>query len=212
MYPINRVLKCRVEELGLTKKEIAEKMGYKNLSKGISKVHDLVYRDYYSPFFLKQFLEVVPVDEFVLELAVEATESIFALRKKIETERDRTYDYEEAVLIERTVDPYILRRTQKKVSPWAFQNPMNKWMKPKLCPSFLGTIKDLSSAEALALVKEFIKEDFAATGGSVREAGKIVCYYFVRDFRTACQLDTEGNVIRPNVRLVSGEIAEWSRY
>jgi len=31
MYPINSVLKCRVEELGITKKEIAEKMGYKNL-------------------------------------------------------------------------------------------------------------------------------------------------------------------------------------
>ncbi len=212
MYPINRVIKHRVEELGLTKKEIAIKMGYKNLGKGMSKIHDLIYRDYNSPYFVKQFLEVVPVDEYVLELAAEATESILALIAKIDKERDRVEDHKETVFNERTVDPYVLRRTQRKVSPWAFQIRANWWMRPKLTPPFLSNICELSKAEGLAIVKEFIKADFASTGGEVREAGKITSYYFVRDFRTAYQLDTEGNVIRPNVKLVAGEIKEWSRY
>jgi len=207
MYPINRLLKCRVEELGLTKKEIAEKMGYKNLSKGISKVHDLVYRDYYSPDLLRQFLEVVPVDEFVLELALEATESMFALKKKIETARNHYEESDEQHFIERTLDPYMLRRTEKRLNGWAFQDPKKRWYHPVI--GVEARILELSRSEMFDAIRENIKADLAKTGGSVSDGGKIIGYYFIRDFKNAYYFDTEGNLIRNKIKLRNGNITEW---
>ncbi len=207
MYPVNRVLKCRVEELGITKKEIVERMGYTNIAKGMSKVHDLIYRDYYSPDLLKKFLEVVPVDEYVLELAVEATESIFALRKKIENARDTRECGEEEIFLDRTVDPYMIRRTEKKLSVWQFQNPKNRWYRPNI--GVEKAILDLRRSEMFEKIREKIKNDMERMGGSVPNGGKILGYYFVRDFRNAYYFDTEGNLIRNKVKLKSGEITEW---
>ncbi len=208
MYPVNRVLKCRVEELGITKKEIVERMGYTNIAKGMSKVHDLIYRDYYSPDLLKKFLEVVPVDEFVLELAVEATESILALRKKIENARDIRESGEEAIFIDRTIDPYMVRRTEKKLSVWQFQNPANRWYRPVI--GVEKAILDLSRTDMFAKIRENIKSDMERMGGSVPNGGKIVGYYFVRDFRNAYFFDTDGNLVRNKVKLKSGYITEWN--
>ncbi|MBK8663100.1 MAG: hypothetical protein IPN18_15400 [Ignavibacteriales bacterium] len=209
MYPINRVIKHRVEELGLTKKEIAIKMGYKNLEKGISKIHDLIYRDYHAPFFLKNFLEAVPVDEYVIELAVDATDTIISLKKSIETAKEINIEEESYILLERSVSPYLIRITETKISPFMFKSHNFTWVKPFLIQPHKDELCTYSKNEIFAIVKDFIKADILSTGGIVPEAGKILGYYFIRDYRTAYQLDLEGNILRDRVTLVMGQVIEW---
>lgn len=186
MYAIAKVLSEKMKELNLSKRELAEKMEYKNIQNGINNIHQLITGLYYNKQILQNIQKVLNIESQLFEIAVYATEQKINLDSKI---KELTVE----INFRKIFSPFLYKKTE-------LSRPSSITM-AAICggdmkfATFVKEFIKLSFEERLNLVSKFIVRDFAKREGICPFFGKITGYYFQYDFDTCAEFDTNGNII-----------------
>ncbi len=73
MYPIEELIQNRMKELGLTRSEVARRVGYKNLSKGVRKLQEYMVDGVPSGLYDNDFWQAIEVDRNLYQDTLQRT-------------------------------------------------------------------------------------------------------------------------------------------
>jgi hypothetical protein len=194
MYPIAKLIAGEMLRLGITKRELVIRMGYKNIYNGLSNLHNFLYRYYYNPEYLKNILRVINIDGQTLNLAKESTEKIIELEKDLQLEKEKRLNVVREMRWEINHLPYLHRKTEPptpyrmNLSYFIFYS---EYKFKFLNKSLLG----LTDTEQLERVSHIIKKDYHLNIGRDDYYERIISYVFHKDIDTKIEFDINGILI-----------------
>ena len=190
MLPNAVLVMLKMKELNLSKRDVAIKMGYKNLDKGMRKIHQFMNEGYYKKAFSDNLLRCFAVDSLALEVIKTATNQVLELEKRI-------------VGLERQIE------YSKSFTPFVYKK--NNFPPPKGFFSAMGfhgmtrrrlnkKILDLSVDEQLTKISKMIIDDFLDDDDEHIISNKITGYYYRKDWDTSYEFNTEGKLVNREIK------------
>lgn len=180
IYPIARVLRNRIIEMGMDAKEYAAKYHYENF----------LFGSEIKTKYIKMMSKFIKVDDELFNQATEDTELLMKLENYSENIQGgaswRKYEMEK----QRTFKPFIVIKTTLSKPDVRFT------MVPKNHAYLDPDISLLSYEFQLQTVKSWIFNDYKRWKGKLPHYGDITGYYYQMEYNTTVELDHGGNEIR----------------
>ena len=182
MYPIEEFVRGRMEELGLTYKEMSRRAGYVNISKGIRRVQAYIPLGNGDGIITKKIHEVLEVDRELVRAKERETRKIRA--DEAEAERRASWYIHLHVLTERERPSSLTQCAMSGVYHY----------KTRRLPE---NFNQLEQDRQKVLMLKALSTSMAPWNGSIPLFGKIVGFVLVREYDVPyarCEaFDLEGN-------------------
>jgi hypothetical protein len=183
-YPISRFLQGIIHDSGLRPSEFVQRIGYKNIAKGLRRLNEWLEDGGGEADCLRRIVDAFQPDAGELEKALADTEAIHGLERKqaiaeIE-ERQR-----------KRFKPFIWVETEHGAHQF-WTAVAERQIKVLWMPD---GFERQSEAERLTAVQGRIQEHYRQTGGRYPGFGKVLRYQLADTFDTSVVFDVQGNVI-----------------
>jgi hypothetical protein len=186
MYPIADFIRVTMTEQGLTRGKLATAMGYRNASKALRRLDELLQGGQAAPEFLTRLTAALTVDPATLEAAMEATRAV----QREEACRQYEADIAAARLAFRPHLRVIPERSVPQPIFVAALTGTKRWLVEPLPKDILS----MPIAQSLLIVGQHARDHYARTNGRAGPFGAIRGYLFRVEFEKAIRLDVEGAV------------------
>ena len=192
-YPISILLDILQKESNSTRGEFLKNLGFKNFSKAIRKLDQLMFNGYGDLSFIQKLIEFYPEKKSEILIALNETHKqleaeSFVQNIKIEEEERKNFK------------PYIYIETERSVPSPIFAAALigrkAKFIDIKL--------KDVT----LEKVQSTAQQHFIRNKGASMCFGRIIGYRYVGTYDTSVKLDIKGDVINPSAgKFISAPLA-----
>ncbi|MBX3007670.1 MAG: hypothetical protein KF816_06535 [Melioribacteraceae bacterium] len=193
MYAITIALKDKFEQMNISKHELAARMGYTNIMKGVQKITLFFRGEHYDEQLIKKMKKIIQLEENIERYSEFITQEQINNDKRICKLRDENDVLRKEILMRQKFIPFIYRKTE-------YSRPTSITM-VALCGGAMkfNTLRedfmDKSFEDQKEFVSRFIKEDYRANGGLCRFFGKITGYYYQYSFDSVVEYDVDGKII-----------------
>lgn len=197
MYPISAFVKKHMKKKGLSREELASRMGYQNITKGVEKIDLLIEEGSYNRFIYLNLATALDVNPLVARKLFKLTDK---LKRNSERERLRAGFTPHLLVLNENESP----AKSSLVEIFGYE----RLKKIKLPPN----IVTLSTEEQLKLIRETIRKHFKELAGKTAFFGKITGYKYMKDFEepeySRLYFNTQGHIAVKELTLYSAsEIA-----
>ena len=162
---ISQLIFGRLEELGKTKREMVAEMGYKNITKGLRRLTELI-EDFKAPELF--------INECAKSLQIEKQKLLDVIQDEIYIENEIVKSKER-----QEFKPHICAMFQKEVPSPIFAGNLTYHLR---FVYFEKEIIELPLDEQLIIVKEKVLEHFKKNEGGIAAFGAIIHYIYQRDY------------------------------
>ena len=193
LYPVVKVIKNKVEELGITDNELAVKSNLKDIDKGSSEIRDLLNGETFDYKLVLKLLEVLPIDKAMATLTLEDTEFVFTLDRRILKEFEKIKPIENELNRRKNFIPFLYRITSLTEPTDAAEAMFSAGMMKY--ETITWGINRLSYNDQIKSISDMIVKDYTEQKGNCALFGTITGYYCRIDYDTSLEFDIEGNFI-----------------
>ena len=167
MLPNAMLAMLKMKQLGLSKKDIAIRMGYKNFDKGMHKIHQFINEEYYQKTFSDNLLDCLEIDSLTIEVIETATNQVLELG-------ERVGKLEREIESRKSFTPFIYKRNNYRPQGGISTLGLYKMSHKRLDKGIL----DLSIDEQLTKISKMIIQDFLDEDKRDISNNMITGYYY----------------------------------
>lgn len=190
MLPNAMLAMLKIKELNLSKIDLAIKMGYKNLDKGMLKIHQFVKEGYYNKAFSDNLLRCLEIDSLTLEVTQTATNKVLELEKRI-------IGLERQIELSKSFTPFVYKKNNSP-PPKGFSSAMG--FRAMTRRRLDKKILDLSIDEQLTKISKMIINDFLDKDEERISNNNITGYYYRKDYDTSFEFNTDGKLVNREIK------------
>ena len=193
-YPIVDLLTRTIKNTGLSFRELAEKVGYKNISKGMQTLREFLESGDYNRDHVKNYSKIFPMDPLNEEIALKATQRILYLEDKLTIEALKIEKFKKEISRRANFVAEIEKLTERD-NP----SPMIVFLMFGEKDKYVKTSRRMSEnslKQQIKTVTKFIKKDFAEMKGRTRFFGVILGYRYRYGFDCYIDFNTDGIEIK----------------
>jgi hypothetical protein len=171
-YPIGRFITCHANDLGLTRRKLVERLGFRDrLAKGHRVLSEIMLTGTV-PRYLTTIADALEVDQSLLD------EVLYATARQQEAEWQRELLAREEAYRDR-FRPHLQVRTERSIPSPIFVAALltTERLRIVYLPDRINTVDE---DERDRIVRDAIQQHYQETAGRVHAFGRIVGYYFIR--------------------------------